>query len=154
MVSTLVINIFIFYFVIWFSFAGIKISWTLFFLLQTNILNNSIYFLNCWLWFWITSIEWFWRLPISIYWVSIKCLFFFFVKWSNDFFGTSRRSLEFKHWWWAYLRRLNTAFIWKSYMMLNVSYILIFLSIFLLIIQFLIWVYIYFVVLFYIIFFF
>ena len=117
-------------------------------------MNNSIYFLNCWLWFWITCIKRFWRLTISIYWVCIKCLFFFFMKWSYNFFGTSRGSLEFKHWRWAYLRGLNTSFIWKSYMMLNVSYILIFLSIFLLIIQLLIWIYIYFIVLFNIIFFF
>ena len=134
LVSALIINIFVFYFVILFSFAGILISWTLFFLFQTYVLNNSVYFLDCWLRFGIACIKWFWRLPIPIDWMSIKCLFFFFMKWSNNFFGTSRGSLKLKHWRRADLWWLNTAFIWKSYMMLNVSYILIFLSIFFLII--------------------
>lgn len=93
LVSALIINIFIFYIINWSSFTCIMISWTLIFLLQTNILNNSIYFLYCWLWFGITCIKWFWRLSITIHSISIKCLFFFFVKRSNDFFGTSRRSL-------------------------------------------------------------
>lgn len=66
LVSALIIDILILYLSLFFFLSTVKISWTLFFLLQTNILNNSIYFLYCWLRLWITCVKWFWRLGMPI----------------------------------------------------------------------------------------
>lgn len=131
LISALIIYILIFYFIIFFSFSTILISRTLFFLFQTNILNNSIYLLYCWLWFRVTCIKWFGRLSVCVYWLSIELFFFFLMKWSYNFFRACGRCLDFEHGRWAYLRRLNTAFIWKSYMMFYISNILLLQGIFL-----------------------
>lgn len=66
LVSALIIDILILYLSLFFFLGTVKISWTLLFLFQTNILNNSIYFLYCWLRLLITCVKWFWRLGMPI----------------------------------------------------------------------------------------